>query len=119
AWTGPGAGRGRAATKYQNLLLLNKRTGDVVFEGDGSGRWQGTAWSLSEDKPQLRLSFNGTGLAVSFSDEPPSEAAADVPPPAGRDPAQPPPPPPPPPPPSLKGRVPSLPPPLPADAEEM
>ncbi|MGE4003239.1 MAG: PQQ-binding-like beta-propeller repeat protein [Planctomycetaceae bacterium] len=119
AWTVPGEGRGRAATKYQNLLLLNKRTGDVVFEGDGSGRWQGTAWSLSEDKPQLRLSFNGTGLAVSFSDEPPSEAAADVPPPAGRDPAQPPPPPPPPPPPSLKGRVPSLPPPLPADAEEM
>ncbi len=67
------AGGGRAATRFQNLLLLDKRTGNILFEGDGTGHWQGTAWAVSEDSPQLLLSFGGTVLAVSFDEEPPED----------------------------------------------
>ncbi len=75
AWAVP-AGGGRAATRFQHLLLLEKRTGSVLFEGDGTGRWQGTGWDVSGEKPQLLLTFGGTALAVSFDEQQP---APDVP----------------------------------------
>jgi outer membrane protein assembly factor BamB len=76
-------GSGRSTNRFQNLLLLNKRTGEVVYEGEGSGQGQGqgTSWVVSDEVPQLQLSFGKTGLAVSFRDEPLGEDADATPPP--------------------------------------
>ncbi|MBX3437053.1 MAG: hypothetical protein KF861_06155, partial [Planctomycetaceae bacterium] len=79
AWSTPVDGR--RPSRFQNLMLLNKRTGEVVYEGDGDGPWQGTSWTLSPEPPQIELSIGRTGLAVTFREEPVASdgTKADVP----------------------------------------
>jgi hypothetical protein len=81
----PDGRRSGPSVRFQNLLVLNKQTGDVVFEGDGDGDPRGsgtTSWVIQEKKPQLLLSFSGTVLAVSFSESaqehPPATEANDA-----------------------------------------
>jgi len=75
----------RPGTRFQSLLLLDKRTGKTIFAGDGSNRWQGVKWTVSAEAPQLRLSFGGTDLSVSFGTEADAEGTDQKPAPSGND----------------------------------
>ncbi len=96
---------------FLSLLLIDRRTGETLFEGEGNGGQPSVGWDISGESPQMRLIFGTTELHVTFgeasdadtdpeadtdtTDEPASRSVGDEPARPLRRPPSPPPPPPP------------------------
>jgi len=70
---------GRAATWSSALLLLEKRSGRVLFEGTSPGREERRGWVSDPDEHRVRLGFGSGAVSLTFSDSAPTEPDADSP----------------------------------------
>ncbi|MCA9023677.1 MAG: PQQ-binding-like beta-propeller repeat protein [Planctomycetaceae bacterium] len=60
---------GQSRNQYLELMLLDKHTGETLFEGEGDGTRRGISWSVSPEEPEMQLSFGATDLNITFGEQ--------------------------------------------------
>jgi outer membrane protein assembly factor BamB len=70
-------GGNAVAFPFQKLMLLDRRSGDVLYEGDGEAEWYGLHWQVDDGRPRLVLWFGASILEVTLGGKTPRPLGAD------------------------------------------
>ena len=59
----------RVGTTFLKLMLIDQRTGETIYEGEGNGNMRAVSWNVSDEPLEVNLMVGSTDLVVRFDGE--------------------------------------------------